>query len=707
MPKQMRCVIQDFQSGRLSVDEIPVPVPPPGFVLVRNAASFLSAGTERTIVNTAKASLVKKAMLRPDLVKQVLDNIKREGVSATVDKVKGRLAVSKALGYASAGYVVQSRARYRVFSPGDAVACAGAEYAVHAEYVVVPENLCVPVPAGLDLELASSATLGAIAMQGVRRADVKVGEAVVVIGLGILGLICCEILQAAGARVVGVDVDGAAVEKARSLGHNAYVRSEPGLDSQSRLFTAGLGFDAAIITASSSGNDPALLSCQLIRKRGRIVVVGAFKLEFDRQPLYEKEAQILMSTAYGPGRYDVEYEEKGLSYPLDLVRWGQRENLVSYLQLLAQGKLRLAELISHRFPITDALAAYAMVTGEHKEPYHGIILKYEQGQDGPPKIQKATLPLVDPAQPQIGFIGAGNFAQNHLLPPLKKARMPLLGVVCKHPASAAGVAKRFGIKSAYGGEDELLAQSDINTVFIATRHDLHGAQVLKTLQSQRHVFVEKPLCINRSELLEIENHIRSAQSIPVLMVGFNRRFAPAVCHVQQQLEAYDRVVMTVTVNAGPLPADHWLLDPEIGGGRIIGELCHFVDLCEFFLGPISAVTARGLPSVNGGVEDLVVSVSAQKGLASIVYTAQGSIRHPKERMEFFAGGQVWVLDNCRVVHHTPGGRSRSFKGKGYQQEITAFLEGIRSGQAPIPVDSLLRSMDVTLQIQEQVSGQHG
>jgi polar amino acid transport system substrate-binding protein len=587
------------------------------------------------------------------------------------------------------------------------VACAGAEYAVHAEYVVVPENLCVLVPQGLDLDLSSSATLGAIALQGVRRAGVTVGEHAVVIGLGILGLICCEILQAAGVKVVGVDIDEASVAKARSLGHTAFVRSDVGLEDQSHSLTAGLGFDAAIITASSSSNDPALLAGRLIRKRGRIVVVGAFKLEFDRQPLYEKEAQILMSTSYGPGRYDSEYEEKGLSYPRDLVRWSQRENIEGFMQLLAQGKVRMAELISHRFPIGEALSAYAMITGERPEPYTGVLITYDPGQQAPLQTAKPSLPLVDPSQPQIGFIGAGNFAQSHLLPALKKAKVPLLGVTCKHPASASSVAKRFRIQAAYGGEDELLAQTDINTVFIVTRHDLHGAQVLKALRSQRHVFVEKPLCLNRSELHEILEHVRGAQRMPLLMVGFNRRFSPALTHVKQQLDPYDRVVMTLTVNAGPLPADHWLLDPEVGGGRIIGEFCHFVDLCEFFLGPIASVTARGLPSVNGGVEDLSVTVMAQKGMASITYTAQGNMRHPKERLEFFAGNQVWTVDNFRSVRHSPSGRSRSFKGKGIEQEISAFLEGIRTGQAPIPLDVLLRGMDMTLQIQEQVSGQHG
>lgn len=707
MASLMKCVIQDFQSGKLSVEEIPVPIAPPGFVLVKNEASFVSAGTERTIVNTAKASLAKKALLRPDLVKQVLDNMRREGIGATVDKVKSRLAVNKALGYSCSGRVVDSQARYKSFSPGDAVACAGAEYAVHAEYVAVPENLCVPVPAGLDLQLACSATLGAIAMQGVRRSGAVVGESVAVVGLGIIGLICCEILAAAGVRVMGVDVDSNSVEKAKSLGHSAFLRSDPGLLSQSQLFSQGLGFDAVIITASAAGNDPALLGGQLIRKRGRIVVVGAFRLDFDRQPLYEKEAQILMSTAYGPGRYDSDYEEKGLSYPIDLVRWGQRQNIEAFLELLARGQVRMAELISHRFPISQALSAYELITGEASQSYSGILITYDGRIGAPPPKPRMALPLVAPGEIGIGFSGAGNFAQGYLLPQLKKMKVPLLAVACKHPASAHSVAKRFKFRQACAGLDELLAQADLNTVFITTRHDLHAGQLLQAWQARRHVFVEKPLCINRGELEQIRSFAASAESLPLLMVGFNRRFAPAASYVKSRIQDYDRVLMTATINAGPLPANHWTLDPEVGGGRIVGEFCHFVDLCEFFLGPIQEVNAQGLPSGQGTVEDFSVMVKAQKGLASILYTAQGSTRHPKERLEFFAAEQVWVIDNYRQVLHAPGNQAKKFKGKGYEQELAAFVDGVRTGRAPIALESLLRSMDFTLKIQEQVSGHHG
>ena len=705
MAKLMKCVIQDFQSGKLSIEDIPLPIAPPGFVLVKNEASFVSAGTERTIVNTAKASLVKKALLRPDLVRQVLDNMRREGLSATVDKVRGRLAVQKALGYASAGRVVSSRARFKSFQPGDPVACAGAEYAVHAEYVVVPENLCVPVPGGVALQDACSATLGAIAMQGVRRSGVVLGERVVVIGLGILGLICCEILKAAGAQVMGVDIDTEAVEGARSMGYKAYQRSDLALIAQSRSFTRGMGFDAAIITASAGSNDPALLGAELIRKRGKIVAVGAFKLDFDRQPLYEKEAQILMSTSYGPGRYDVAYEEKGLSYPVDLIRWGQRENIESYLDLLAQGHIRIDRLISHRFPITDALKAYALITGTQKERHTGVVITYD-----PPHTPEAKTdpvpPSLLPGEIGIGFIGAGNFAQGYLLPPLKASKASLLGVACKHPASSHSVARRFRFRSPYSGAEDILAQKDINTVFITTRHDLHGDLVLKALQSGRHVFVEKPLCINRTELENIEAFFRSAEHPPLLMVGYNRRFAPASRFVKEQLEDKNEVMMSATINAGALPGDHWLLDPEIGGGRIIGEFCHFVDLCEYFLGPIQEISAAGLLPHDGTTQNFSVRIRAEKGMATISYNALGSSRYPKERLEFFAAGQVWTIDNYRQVRHFPGSRGRTFKGKGHDQEIAAFMDGIKQGRSPIEVDSLLRTMHFTLMAQEQVSGHH-
>ena len=705
MAKLMKCVIQDFENGKLSVEEIPLPVAPPGFVLVQNEFSFVSAGTERTIVNTAKASLVKKAAMRPDLVRQVLDNMRREGLRATVDKVKGRLSVQKALGYASAGRVVESRARYRSFRPGDAVACAGAEYAVHAEYVVVPENLCVPVPQGVELSEACAATLGAIAMQGVRRSGLVVGETAVVIGLGILGLICCEILASAGVRVMGIDVDPVSVEKARTLGYEAFLRSDPGLETEKGSFTRGIGFDAAVITASSSDNDPALLGGRLIRKRGRIVVVGAFKLDFDRQPLYEKEAQILMSTSYGPGRYDSEYEEKGLSYPIDLVRWGQRENIEGFLDMLARRKIRVQEMISHRFPISQALDAYDLITGKAREPYAGVLLRYDRSRELPKPSARVTLPLTAPGEIGIGFIGAGSFAQGYLLPQLKKLKANLLAVSCKHPASAHSVAKRFRFREACGGHEEVLSREDLNTIFIATRHDLHAGLVEQAWRSRRHVFVEKPLCINRSELRQLQETADSMEEAPLLMVGYNRRFAPAVVFVRDRVQAYSPLLMTVTVNAGPLPPDHWLLDPDVGGGRVVGEFCHFIDLCECFLGPIRDLTARGSPLAKGVPQDFSVIVQGERGMASISYTAQGSSRHPKERLEFFAGEQVWVIDNYRRVLHAPSGRAKSFKGKGHEQEIGAFLEGIRQGKAPIPLDSILRGMDFTLQVHEQLMGQ--
>ena len=700
----MKAVVQDFRTGRLSVEDLPSPSPPDGFVLVKNHHSLLSSGTERAMVESARESLIKKAVSKPELISQVIESLKNEGFAATVGKMKNKLArlqEKRALGYSCAGTVVESRAKNDTIAGGDRVACGGSGFAVHAEFIIVPENLCVKIPPEISLEEAAFATVGAIAMQGVRRAEPQVGEYFCVIGLGLLGILTCEILASSGVRVCGIDTNGEKVKAARALGPTARLRTDRRLKKDLSSFTEDRWFDGVITTASASSNDPARFSCEILRKRGRNVIVGDYRLDFDREVLFQKELDIRMSTSYGPGRYDSRFEEKGQPYPYEYVRWTEKENMRSFLNLVAQEKVRVGDLISHRFRIDDAVKAYDLVTAPQGPGYAAVLLSYSEG-GGPAEKIVAVNPAISP-EPGIGFIGAGRFARSFLIPELKKIGADLKGIANFNPVSSRAVAEEFGFGVAAASADDILNHDGIDTVFIATRHDLHLKLLTDALSKGKNVFVEKPLCIKPDELESFKSFLRNRSHLPVYTVGFNRRFAPATRLMKERTADADKIVINYTVNAGALPQDFWLLDPDVGGGRLAGEFCHFVDFSIYFLGGIDSVSARGFISGNMDFEDFSVILKGERGVSSLLYTSLGSKNYPKERIEIFADGAVLINEDFKRVRTFPDRKKHSFRSKGFQEEIRTFMEALATGVMPIPQSDLLRNCELIFTIRDLLS----
>ncbi|HER42913.1 MAG TPA: oxidoreductase, partial [Candidatus Eisenbacteria bacterium] len=571
---------QNLKTGKMELSEVPVPVPAAGRILVRNHFSVISAGTEGGKVETARKGYIGKAKEKPAQVGQVIDALKSEGIASTYRRVMNKLDALSPLGYSAAGIVEEVGGGVTRFKAGDRVAIGG-EGANHAEMSVVAENLAVRVPDGVKLEDAAYATIAAIAVQGVRRADLRLGESCAVIGLGLLGQLTVQILKAAGVRVAGIDIDpGMTALAGRSGADIAFTRGS-GEEEQAIVdFSDGYGVDAAVITAGSSSLDPVELAGRLCRKRGKVVVVGAVPTGFSRENYYRKELDLRMATSYGPGRYDPDYEEKGRDYPIGYVRWTENRNMQAFLRLAADGKANPSVLTTHEFAFERALDAYEMIVGK-SEPHVGIVLKYDAGKQMPRSIDLGGTdrgPLAGGAEPRVSFVGAGSFAQNLLLPHVKGAS--LVTVATSQGHTAKNVAQKWGFRAATCDPAEVFAD-DSNTVFIATRHDSHAEYVIRALKAGKNVFVEKPLCMTEAELEEIAALYRNAPGAPRLMVGFNRRFAPHVRSIKREFSDEAPKAINYRINAGAVPADHWIQDRDIGGGRIIGEVCHFVDLAMF------------------------------------------------------------------------------------------------------------------------------
>ncbi|UCB53413.1 MAG: bi-domain-containing oxidoreductase, partial [Candidatus Zixiibacteriota bacterium] len=581
----MKQVLQNNKTGELNVEEVPLPSLRPGGILVGNEHSLISKGTERTKVDFARKSMLAKVKSRPDLVRQVLKNVKKEGWTTTLRKVMNRLESSAPLGYSSAGEVIAVGELVEGIRPGDRVACAGAGHANHAEIVSIPKNLCARVPEGVSTREACFTTLGAIALQGIRQAEVKLGESVAVIGLGILGQLCVQMLRAAGCQVVGIDIDENMVGLARDSGADLSLTvGKEDLKTTVLSFTAGHGVDAAIITAGTEDNQPIELSGQICRDKAKVVIVGAVKTDVPRKNFYEKELDIRFSRSYGPGRYDRLYEEMGMDYPYGYVRWTENRNMGESLSLLKQGKVKVEELITHQFAIEDAEEAYEVIM-EGEERSLAVLLSYEESRQQSKRIWvkedwRDRGRLI--SEVNIGFIGAGSFARNNLLPHLtKRPRVSLRRVVTSTGISAKDVARKFGVGYCSSRVEDILEDDIVNCVFIVTRHDRHAELVCRALEAGRAVFVEKPLAINEDQLRQVTETLTGTRG--QLMVGFNRRFSPAARILKEHFEkGSSPLCMNYRVNAGAVPPDHWVHDPEQGGGRIIGEVCHFVDLLSFF-----------------------------------------------------------------------------------------------------------------------------
>jgi polar amino acid transport system substrate-binding protein len=695
----MKQVIQNFKTGELSVGEVPPPALRPGGVLVRTARSLISAGTERGTVSVGQSSLVGKARQRPDLVKQVIDNVRREGVAATMQKVRTRLESLKPLGYSAAGIVAAVGEGVSDLRVGDRVACAGAGFASHAEVVFVPRNLCTPIPDAVSFDDAAYTTVGAIAMQGVRQADVRIGETTVVVGLGLIGQLSVQILRAAGCRVVGVDLDPVAVERASASGADLAILRGDDAERRIEAFTNGVGADAVLICASTASHDPVELAGAVARERAKVVVVGAVPLDVPRSPYYEKELDVRMSRSYGPGRYDPEYEERGRDYPIAYVRWTEGRNMQSFLDLAASGRLDLAALTTHRFDIADAVRAYDVVLGKGDDRPCGILLAYGDTAPLSERVDRAAPPAPAPGRVGVAFAGAGNFATASLLPPLTRiGEVTLTGVATSSGLSAKGVADKFGFAYAASGIEELVADDATTCVFVATRHDLHSALAARALSAGRAAFVEKPLALDRDGLREVVDAARSSGR--QLMVGFNRRFAPLARQIKARLGSRVGPAMVhFRVNAGFVPKSHWTQDPAEGGGRIVGEGCHFVDFVQYLTDALPVrVTATAVRSGNERETDAdscAITLAMSDGsVGTILYVALGDKRFPKERCEVFADGSVAVLDDFRTGLFVRNGREERLKGgaqdKGHADEIRAFVDAVRTGApAPIALDSLV------------------
>jgi predicted dehydrogenase/threonine dehydrogenase-like Zn-dependent dehydrogenase len=680
----MKQLLQSLKNGSTTVSEIPAPRCGAGQVLVQTSVSLVSAGTERMLVEFGKSNLLQKARSQPDKVKQVLEKARTDGVAATLDAVRSKLDQPLALGYCNVGRVIEARAEG--FALGARVVSNGK----HAEIVTVPRNLCARIPEGVSDEAASFTVLAAIGLQGIRLAQPSLGECVVVTGLGLIGLLTVQMLRAQGCRVLGIDMDPARLELARGFGAET-VNPAAGEDVLARAaaFSRGAGVDAVIITASTKSNAPVSQAAQMCRKRGRIVLVGVVGLDLSRADFYEKELTFQVSCSYGPGRYDPAYEEGGQDYPIGFVRWTEQRNFEAVLDLMASGALDVVPLITHRFAIDEGEKAMALLTSG--EPSMGIVLAYPQPAADAPLARRIALGS-SPAKGKgvVGFLGAGNYAGRVLIPAFKKAGASLHSVVSSGGVSAVHFGKKFGFADAATEAAAVLDAPEIDTVVIATRHDAHAGQVLAALRAGKHVFCEKPLCLTLDELAEIEAEAenRPAQQV---MVGFNRRFAPQVVKMKALLATIETPKsIIITVNAGDIPPDHWTQHHAVGGGRIIGEACHFIDLARHLAGhPITAHHAAALgrhPSMP--VSDDKVSLTLQfadGSVATILYLANGDKGFPKERIEVFAAGRVLQLDNFLKLRGWgwPGFSKMNLwrQDKGQTACVVAFLSAVTAKTA--------------------------
>lgn len=704
----MKATLIDSKTGKITVNEIPRPDLLPGGILVQTHFSVVSSGTERAKIETGEKSLLGKARARPDLVRQVMDYARANGALAAYKKVRTRLDTLAPLGYSCSGVVLDVGEGVTEFRPGDRVACGGVGYANHCEVNFIPRNLAVQVPEQVALEQAAITTIGAIALQGLRQAEVRLGETVVVIGAGLVGVLAVQLAKAAGCRVVAVDIDRARVDRAIEYGaQTGVVASEPRAEEMVREFSR-YGADAAVITAAAHSNEPLELATRLLRDRGRIVIVGDVGLGVARSSLYNKELSLALSRSYGPGRYDPAYEERGHDYPIGYVRWTERRNMEAFLDALASGAIDVRPLLERQRPAEEAPQAYEeLLQGDA----YTVLIRYSTKDidrqethvtAGPPKLVRQARESV-----RIGSIGAGSFARGTIFPYLR--RVP--GVVMEAVATASGIAAESA-RSSVGfrrtlSPGDLLADPSVNTVFVLTRHDSHARYVLEALARGKPVFIEKPLCVHREELHSIQDSYAeqsSHEAEPFLMVGFNRRFAP---HTEKTREFFagrrEPMMVHIRVNAGYIQQDHWA--QQATGGRIVGEVCHFVDWARSVVGqPIRSVWAAALPDGRRYHQDnlVVLLIFADGSIANLLYLANGDKSIPKEFFEVYCEGAVARLNDFRLLELVRRGRKQTFKSaqdKGHRKELEQTVNAIRLGHpSPIPFDELCDVTEATFQI---------
>lgn len=708
----MKQILQHLGTGVTEVAEVPCPGPQAGQLLLRTTRTLISTGTERMLVEFGKAHPLEKARQQPDKVKQVLEKVRTDGVMPTIEAVRNKLDQPIALGYCHVGRVIGTGRDVSGFAIGDRIASNGR----HAEVVNVPLNLCARIPDTVSDDEAAFTVIGAIALEGIRLAQPTLGEAVVVIGLGLIGQVTIQLLRAQGCRVLGIDIDPERIALARRFGAEVVDLSvNPDPVAAATRFSRDRGVDAVLVTAATTSSEPIHQAARMCRTRGRIVLVGVTGLELSRDDFFKKELSFQVSCSYGPGRYDPEYEEKGRDYPVGYVRWTEQRNFEAVLDMMADKRIDVGPLISHRFTLDRATEAYTVVGG--REASLGILLEYPEDAahervvraprvDLPAPSGAPTVPAVS-----VGFVGAGNYATAVLIPAFKAAGAALHTVASSGGASAVHVGRKFGFRQATTDVESVFSTPAINAVVIATRHDSHAQFVVQAIEAGRHVFVEKPLCSTLGELAHIEAvYARRIQAgkAPVVTVGFNRRFAPHTVRMKQLLAGTPGPkALVMTVNAGAIPAGHWTQDPAVGGGRILGEACHFIDLLRFLTG--SPIADASVTSMSGPLRDTVTMQFrfADGSLGTVHYLANGSRAFPKERLEVFAQGRVLQLDNFRWLRGFgwPGFRAQRLwrQDKGHAACAAAFVDAIRSGKdAPIPFAEIIEVSRVAIEVAANV-----
>ncbi len=700
----MHQLTQQLKSGKMEILEVPFPALNKGYILVRNHYSVISAGTEGKTVTDARKGYMAKAKSRKKEVKQVIEMIKTNGLLPTYKVVMNKLEAPSPLGYSTAGEVIAVGDGVTNFKVGDFVACGG-DGAYHAEVVSVPVNLAVKVSENVDLRQAAFSTLAAIAIQGIRQADLKLGENCLIIGMGIIGQLTYKILETAGIFPIGIDISEQTVNQARNSGiEKVYNRYQEGLEDIILAHATGNGVDAIIITAGTSSLDPVEFAGKVARKKAKVVIVGAVPTGFSRENYYKKELELKMSMSYGPGRGDINYEEKGIDYPIGYVRWTEKRNMQSFVDLLSSKRLDISKLISHTFKLEESSQAYDMILSR-KEPFSGILIEYDVDKKLERKIS-LNKNKIQSEFPNVGFIGAGSFAQGLLLPNMK-GLCNLVGVATARGNTARYVGEKYSFSYLADNGEQIINDKNINTVFIATRHNLHSEFVIKAIKKNKHIFVEKPLAMNEEELKEIKKFYDNSER-KHLMVGFNRRFSPAVKILKQYLSDEQPKSILIRINSGILPINHWVNDTEIGGGRIIGEACHFIDLAMFLSGsPIISVSAESMQDPNNLNNTVVVNLKMENGsVASINYFSNGNKSLHKEFIEVFIGGTVAQIDDFKTLTIFGSKKKKyKFKGqdKGHAEELKQFLNSIKEGRnCPIPFEESYLSTLATFKVIESI-----
>ncbi len=712
----MKQLFQNMKNGKTTVKDLPVPRPGKGCALVRTAYSLVSAGTERTLVEFSEKSLAGKAVSRPDLVKQVINKAQREGVVNSITAAFNRLDQPMFPGYSSAGTIVALGEGMQGFKVGDRVACGGGNHAVHAEYEVVPRNLLAKMPDGIDFDEAAFTTLGSVALHGLRLAAPQLNDTVLVIGLGLLGLMEVQIAKAAGCRVMGMDISESKIALAKQFGVDACTRGE--IEALTPEFTRGRGYDHVLICAGSKDNDSITLAGQLCRDRGQVTAIGAVGLTIPRKIYYEKELRVVVSRSYGPGRYDNNYEEKGQDYPIGFVRWTEGRNMEAFLDLIADGKMNVKALISHRIPIEEGEKAYELITGKLGEPFLGVLLQYA---DSDVLIREAVpvTPVRASAEGKrvIGVLGAGNYAGATFLPMLKanalKDPYTLRSIASGNGGKARHCAEKFGFEQVETSGDAILADPAVTDAVLLTPHRVHASQTIRALEAGKNVYCEKPAALTPDDLAAVYRCVTSHPG-QLYMVGYNRRFAPLSVKLKKFIAGSpEPLAMHYTVNAGFIPAAHWTQDPEIGGGRILGEGCHFIDYLIWLCGSLpTRVNAFCLPDsgrYNG--DNVSIQIAFENGsVGTIDYLANGDKACAKERVQVFSGGRIAILNDYRSLetwqdgsHHTEKNMGQN---KGHAASWHAFMNAaVNGGEAPVPTEQIFAGMNACFAVLESIREQ--